>query len=112
MEQKELSRDRVEEILVEFGITPDKQGFWHIVDAVMLCHKNKLCYFTQEIAKKTNKTHAAVERAITNALKKIDFHKPEVAEFFGNAPRTNTGLIYMLTWKLERELRESTGKNK
>lgn len=112
MEQKELSRDRVEEILVEFGITPDKQGFWHIVDAVMLCHENKLCSFTYEIAKKTNKTPSAVERAISNALKKIDFYNPEIAEFFGNASRTNTGLIYMLTWKLERELRESTGKNK
>lgn len=112
MEQKELSRDRVEEVLVDLGIMPDKVGFWYIVDAVMACHKDKLCIFTQEVAIKTNKTHAAVERGITNALKKIDFSDPEIAEFFGNASRTNTGLIYMLTWKLERELKESTDKNK
>lgn len=98
-----ITRDHIGEVLMEFGILPNKQGFWHIIDAVMICHNDKNCSFTTVLAKQTGKTKAAVERAISGSLKGLDFSDPKVAEFFGKAPHTNSGLIYMLTWRLEIE---------
>ena len=96
-------REKAGDLLISFGMDPSWKGFWYIVDSVEMFADGKSvtdCY--REIAERKNCKPSAVERAIENEFKKLDWNKVCVKEFFVNVKRSNSTLIGMIVWKLKK----------
>lgn len=99
-----LTRNKVENLLFDFGISPNIKGFRYIVDAVMEYENYKpMMNVYVDVAKKNKDYHTNVERSIRHAFSKLDFQDRRIAEFFGDTKKSNGELIATIHLKLSRD---------
>lgn len=99
-----ITRKEVENLLLDFGITPNIKGFHYITEAVMQYAVGKPIgniYIDVASVYKTN--YSSAERAIRHAFTKLNFDDVKVANFFKGCQRNNSGYISTIYLKLSRE---------
>lgn len=101
-----ITKEKVEDLLFGFGITPNLAGFRYIVDAVTIYNKQPICNIYIDVAHMNKTTYTSVERAIRHAFSKLNFQDEKVVEFFGNSKRNNGELISTIHLKLSRGTNE------
>ena len=71
-------RKKVQDTLLELGVTPNLKGFDYICDAVEMINKEgrlKVTYIYDKIARDNNEKMMRVERAIRHAIGHVDESK-------------------------------------
>lgn len=105
-----MNKQKIEDVLLKLGITPNINGFGYITDAILIMSEDddlKMMELYYEIAKRNHcKTHQ-VERSIRHALQKSrSFSKsdPEIVEYYlGFADTKNSASLKRLLLILQRE---------
>ena len=94
----------IEKILFELNIYPDIKGFIYIPEALELIRKGheKVTAIYEIIAKKHKVTVTAVERCIRHAFGRMNWEKHFVKDMFGECPRTNGTLLFMMDYRLKK----------
>lgn len=113
-------RKKCEEILLKLGITPNVLAFTYIADAVEMI-KSEPCRITdmyEVIGKKRKSTGFRVERAIRNAIGKLDPYSKEFEEYIGanivneeTGNITNSKFLYTLAYRLKEDESEKRRDN-
>ncbi len=94
----------IEKVLFELGIYPDLKGFEYIPEALELIRKDhrKMTAIYEIIANKHKTTGTSVERCIRHAFGRMNPEKPFVKQMFGECPRTNAALLFMMDYRLKK----------
>lgn len=97
-------RGKIENKLLELGITPNLKGFEYIAEAAeyILTHKNCLMrdVYSDIAGKYEQCTYARAERAIRHAISKID--KDKWCKIGGKNTK-NSEFLYTLVFIIQRE---------
>lgn len=98
-------RKKIENALLELGITPNLRGFGYICRAVeiILASQGKMRVVEglyAEIAKECDSSIACVERAIRHAFTKVDVESRAFIQYLGTDKLTNSALLYTLAYRL------------
>ena len=96
--------NKVGELLIKCGITPEIKGFQYIIDAVCAWDGEKNCMeIYYEVAYKHRVRWTKVERIIRHAFGKLDYSKKNVKAFFGEIEPKNYKLISVIAWRCREE---------
>lgn len=94
---------KIDNALLELGITPDLKGFRCIRLAIEEISKENnlsVCGLYQLIAEKTGSTQSRVERDIRYAFNRLDLSSEEYNKYIGIKSKTNSARLYTLAYKL------------
>lgn len=104
-----MIEDFVQGKMMEFGITPNLVGFWHICDVMEVLYREgrsaKLQDAYIEVSKKYDCSHVAVERSIRTAVQKVDFSN---VDGVGKNKMRNKEFLFFLLSLIQKE--ERNGK--
>ena len=101
-------RKKLEDLLLQIGITPNLKGFAYICDMVEIIkadekRERKFQDMYMETAKKNNTNWGAVERAIRHALSKANKESEAWKEYIGTKDATNAVVLCMLVYRLRED---------
>lgn len=100
-------REKIEDALLQMGISPNRKGFEFIVDAVELLANNDLCYGTGDIykiiAEARETTYGAVERCIRGAITKASRESDWWIKMGLSQTATNGTFLSALALLIKRE---------
>ena len=99
-------KKKVENALIELGITPYLKGFYYISSAVEIILKSNgkvriVDGVYVDIAKEFDTTASRVERAIRYAFSKVNIENKAFIEYLGTDKLTNGALLYTLAYRLK-----------
>ena len=89
-------RKKIQDTLLELGVTPNLKGFNYICDAVEMINKEgrlKVTYIYDKIARDNNEKTMRVERAIRHAISHVN---EETWKSIGGAGLRNSEFLYTL----------------
>ena len=89
-------RKKIQDTLLELGVTPNLKGFNYICDAVEMINKEgriKVTYIYDKIARDNNENMMRVERAIRHAISHVN---EETWKSIGGAGLKNSEFLYTL----------------
>ena len=89
-------RKKIQDTLLELGVTPNLKGFNYICDAVEMINKEgriKVTYIYDKIARDNNEKTMRVERAIRHAISHVN---EETWKSIGGAGLKNSEFLYTL----------------
>ena len=93
-------RQRVGDLLIDFGISPSYTGFNFIIDSVEIFAENpniKGQDIYEILAIRYKCTSSYVHKSIINAFSKLSEHHK--ISYFGNIKYSNMGYISTMAWK-------------
>ena len=93
-------KDKIGNLLIGWGITPNLKGFYYILDAVethMELPDIQAGTLYQLIAEKHDTDWRRVERSIRHAFSKISEY--DKVNYFGDVKYSNMGYISIIAWK-------------
>jgi two-component system response regulator (stage 0 sporulation protein A) len=103
-------KEKIENMLLDLGITPNLKGFQYLSRAIELVVFDKaknICIDIYEcIAKETKSTKACVERCIRHAISKIDIETNNL-----KCGLKNSEVIYTLALKIKQQEAEQNEQN-
>lgn len=93
-------KDKIGNLLIGWGITPNLKGFYYILDAVEVFSENpniKALDMQELIAIRHNTEANMVEISIRYAFSKISEY--DKVNYFGDVKYSNMGYISIIAWK-------------
>lgn len=100
-------RKKVENALIELGVTPDLNGFEYITEFVWIISSavSKIPTTTvyEMVPERKGTTALRVERAIRHAFSKIDKNSGAYKKYIGIDKSANSALLYTLAYKLKED---------
>ena len=112
-------REKIGNILLELGITPELKGFLYIIDMVQMIIDEKCGKITElynAVGEKNKVNASKIERGIRTAIQiRIDINSEKYKDFMGVAPKkmTNSFFVYTLAYKInEQEAKYGRNNNK
>lgn len=100
-------RKKIENALIELGITPDLSGFGYIVEFVFIISsavsKIPTIVVYEMVAERKATTATRVERAIRHAFSKMDKSCGAYKKYIGIDKSTNSAFLYTLAYKLKED---------
>ena len=102
-------KDKIGNLLIGWGITPNLKGFYYILEAVEIFSNNpniKASDMQEVIAIRHNTVANRVERSIRHAFSKISEY--DKVNYFGDVKYSNMGYISIIAWK-ERGSKKDNG---
>jgi len=101
-------RNKIENALLELGITPDLKGFDYIRSAVEIIQNSKermkiVDGLYVDVAKEFKTTNTKVERAIRNAFTRLDTKSEAFTKYLNTDKLTNSALLYTLAYRLRED---------
>ena len=93
-------KDKIGNLLIGWGITPNLKGFYYILDAVEVFSENpniKASDMQEIIAIRHNTESNLVERSLRHAFSKISEY--DKVNYFGDVKYSNMGYISIIAWK-------------
>lgn len=97
-------KNRIGDILIELGITPDLNGFNYIITALELiktAEKVKTTTLYGLVAKQHNTTVTRTERCIRSAFRKMDKQSDAYKKYVGINNPTNGSVLHTLAFRLK-----------
>ena len=98
-------RKKIQDTLLELGVTPNLKGFNYICDAVEMINKEgriKVTYIYDKIARDNNEKTMRVERAIRHAISHVN---EETWKSIGGAGLKNSEFLYTLELITREEIK-------
>lgn len=99
-------KKKVEEILIELGVTPNLLGFDYICRFVDYVSENKSAktgVIYSHIAKECDSTYWRVERSIRHTISKMDKESETYKKYIGTGNTTNSAVLFTLAMRLKED---------
>ena len=99
---------KVEDVLIELGISPKLAGFDYICSAVRHINNNKgkqkrVCKIYELVAEEIGTKPDRIEKCIRHAFSKVNTKSETYQKYIGIRETTNSALLYTLAMRLKKD---------